>query len=388
MPYTAPTVNYSTAVNGTYTTLTGIQSVAITRGRQRFQDPYPQSSCVVELIPANSYATPLAIGQYIDVRASNTATADCYFQGRITDVQRSYAIPYNSGTGNAPADRITITATGGTGGLGTYQLTNYSFPSQKSSITVENLCFQASVNNFGIDPVFPTSADASPTLSAQTFTGSGLDLMNIILRSLVGSIDDVATRSINWLGVMPWGGTFTGNTPFIFADTGAVGTRKFTNLQFLSSVQNTFNQINVEAQGLATQTVSGTAPFNSLNYGTFNVSTADSLNQANYLYAMLSGQVQACPYVIGVSDNVDDGIVEALLKMYNPDSATTDFVLQSRATVTFRGVTSEGIIQGVSGVFYPDRATAQVFLSPSLGQPFIFDSTAFGVLDTNRLGYP
>jgi len=387
MPYTAPTVNYSTAVNGTYTTLTGVQSVAISRGRQRFQDPFPQSSCVVELIPATSYATPLAIGQYIDVRASNAGTAVCYFQGRITDVERSYAMPYNSGTGYAPADRIRITASGGTGILGSNQLVDYTFPSQKASFTIDNLCFDANVDNLGITPVTPSSADGSPTLSGQTFTGSALDLMNMLLRSIVGTIDDVASRASTKLGVMPWA-TVVGDTPFTFSDTGAVGTRKFNDLQFLSSVQNTFNEINVQAAGLTTQTAAGTAPFNSLNYATFNSSTADSLNQANYLFAMLSGQLQACPYIVGVNDLIDDGIVEALLRMYNTQEASPQRVLQSRATVTFRGVTSEGIIQGVSGVFYPDRATAQVYLSPSLGQPFILDSSAFGVLDTNRLGYP
>jgi hypothetical protein len=384
MPYTAPTVNYSATNNGTYTTITGVQSVGITRGRQRFQDPFPQSSCVVELIPATSYALPFAIGQYIDVRASNTTNTNCYFQGRITDVERLYEMPYNSVSGAAPADRIRITATGGTGILGSNQLVNYSFPSQNAATTINTLCLDADVDNFGIEPI--TSPNA-PVLSAQTFSGSALDLMNTLLRSVVGYIDDVANRASAKLGVFPQSNR-PGDALFIFSDIPGGLNLRFTDLKFLSSVQNTFNEVNVQAAGIATQSATGTPPLNSLNYSTFNSTTAQSFNQANYLFAMLSGQVQACPYVIGVSDAAQDGIVESLCQMRNVEQTFIRRILQSTARITFRGVTSEGIIQGISAVFYPDNATAQIYLSPSLGQPFTLDSSAFGVLNTNRLGYP
>ena len=385
MPYTAPTVNYSATNNGTYTTVTGVQSVSINRGRQRFQDPYPQSSCVVELIPANSYALPFAIGQYIDVRASNTTNTDCYFQGRITDVERLYDLPYNSVSGAAPADRIRITATGGTGVLGSNQLVNYSFPSQNAATTINSVCTEGDVDNFAVLGGFNWLSD-TPILSAQTFTGSALDLMNTLLRSIVGSIDDVANRASTKLGVLPI--NRPGDALLIFSDTGAINTLRFNNLQFLSSVQNTFNEVNVQAPGIATQSATGTPPLNSLNYTTFNSTTAQSLNQANYLFTMLSGQVQACPYVIGVSDASQDGVVELVSQMFNVEQTLGRRIMQSTARITFRGTTSEGIIQGVSAVFYEDNATAQIYLSPSLGQPFTLDSSAFGVLNTNRLGYP
>ncbi len=88
MPYTAPTVNYCATMAGTYTTLTGVQSVSISRGRRYFQDNFQASQCVVELIPATSYSPELAIGQFIDVRVANTATSRAFFTGQITDVER------------------------------------------------------------------------------------------------------------------------------------------------------------------------------------------------------------------------------------------------------------------------------------------------------------
>ena len=72
MPYTTPVVSYSATIDGTYTALTGVQSAVITRGRQRFQDPPQPLSLSLELIPATSYALPLARGQFIDVRATSS----------------------------------------------------------------------------------------------------------------------------------------------------------------------------------------------------------------------------------------------------------------------------------------------------------------------------
>jgi hypothetical protein len=62
--------------------------------------------------------------------------------------------------------------------------------------------------------------------------------------------------------------------------------------------------------------------------------------------------------------------------------------LGAAVTVIFRGTTVTAQIQGINTTFYPDYATVQLFLSPSLGTPFTLNSSAFGVLDANRLGYP
>jgi hypothetical protein len=58
------------------------------------------------------------------------------------------------------------------------------------------------------------------------------------------------------------------------------------------------------------------------------------------------------------------------------------------ASIVFRGTTVTGQIQGLSAAFYPDRASVQLYFSPSLGTPFTLDSSTNGVLDQNRLGYP
>ncbi|CAB4204699.1 hypothetical protein UFOVP1401_20, partial [uncultured Caudovirales phage] len=116
MAYAPPNVYYASAFDGTYTKLSGVQSVSINRGKARFQDPTTASQCSIEVIPQSTFPA-MTIGQFIDIRDTNSGASSAYFAGKITDIQRTYAIPYNAGTGATPADRVVITVTGGTGVL-------------------------------------------------------------------------------------------------------------------------------------------------------------------------------------------------------------------------------------------------------------------------------
>jgi len=377
MPYTAPTVNYSATHNGTYTTLTGIQSVNISRGRQRFQDPFPQTICTVELIPANSYTLPLAIGQFIDVRNANTSTSPCYFTGIITDVVRTYAMPYNSVNGAAPDDRITITATGGVGAIGSAVLDNYSISANaKVSDTLDSL--------IAAQNVAAVSGDYPILHSAQTLSASALDAVNELLRTGQFIIDDLDGQRLGTtLAVYfyPSGTDFFG-VDYAYGDTGAG--QRFKSIEYQSTVQNTFNYVKVEPAGLADQVTSGTAPFNSLVYTTYNASTADALSLSGYLYGLLSGQLTPVPFTIATDTTVSANCVDVSRLAYG----ITGGAIGQVATITFRGTTVSGQIQGIKTNFYADRANVQLYFSPTLGVPFTLDSNTFGVLDTNRLGYP
>jgi hypothetical protein len=385
MPYTPPTVNYNSGSNSTWYSLTGVQSVNISRGRQRFQDPVSQSSMVVELIPANSYTLALAIGQPIDVRDTNDTSSVCYFQGRITDIQRSYAFPYNSGSGAAPADRIRITATGATGIVGAVQLADYAMSAGNTWGTISSLVTAAQ----GINWVDSFSNNLVEN-SAQTYSGAALDAVNQLLRTSQTTIDDVVvTRSsAQQFAISTWA-TGSALNSVAFSDTGS--NYAYTGLEFLSSVQNTFNWVEVEATGVDTVVAtSGSAPYNSLKYSTFNATVADATSLATYLVNMLSGQVAPAPYAISTSTVASASCMTLaqLAKDSGVGLTTTNVIMGQQVAVTFRGSTTYGSVVGVNAAFYPDRGNVQLYLSPSLGTPFTLDSSTFGVLDTNRLGYP
>jgi hypothetical protein len=387
MPYTTPTVNYSATLNGTYTSLTGIQSVSISRGRQRFQDNFPQTNCVIELIPANSYALPLAVGQFIDVRDANSSSSPAYFVGAITDVSRQFAMPYKSGTGAAPQDRITITATGAVGRMASTVIDTFT----PIASTVSNVIDIIAADNAGVDmfSVVPSMV----AVPASTFQGGSLDLINGLLRTGQYLVDDLDSKRVALTSSQFTATNFAagiGNREFVFSDAGTVGAYEFDGLEYLSSVQNAFTEIEVVAPGLATQKAStGSAPFNSLVYDTYNASTADALSLANFILAT-QDRVAVTPFSITTS-TIQSPTCTLISLLSTRDivspGADVGMNLGAGVTVIFRGTTAAAQIQGITTVFYSDYARVQLYLSAGSGTPFTLNSNTFGVLDTNRLGY-
>lgn len=378
MPYTAPTVNYSATPNGTYTTLTGVQSVVINRGRQRFQDPVRQSSCTIELVPAASYALPLAVGQYIDVKTANTATSDCYFSGVITDVSRTYAIPYNSVSGSAPADRITISASGGTGSLGRADVNNLALSTTVSS------SIAAVLTNIGVTALSSLTSVAN---TSQTVTGPALDVVNTLLQTAQFIMDDVDwSRDAIPPGVL-YGpnGFYAKNVSF--ADNGTA--TKFREIQYESSVQSTFNYVSVEPVGGSNAvTTSGVAPYNSLNYKTYSTA-ADATSLSGYLYNLLNGFLAPVPFTVATDVLTAPACMDyATLASPNSGNPNHRTAIGGTASIVFRGSTVYGVVVGVSSVFTVNNALIRFYVVPSLGTPFTLDSAVLGVLNQNRLGFP
>jgi hypothetical protein len=385
--YATPVAAYSATLDGTYTALTGIQSISVNRGRQRLQDNFVPTSCVIQLIPANSYTVPLAVGQFIDVRDANTATSPCYFQGVITDVSRRFDMPFNAVTGSAFGDRITITATGSTGVLAANSVNNFFIDNVTVPATISGFALSLGVSVFNL-------IDNAVKVPAITFTGGAFDFINGLLRTNQYFIDDLDNRrQISGFGFkynavdFPAG---VGNRQFIFSDAGTVGAFKFAALEYLSSVQNTFTEVEVVAPGIATQTVStGVAPFNTLVYNTFNASTLDASNLAQFLINT-QNLVSVTPFSVSTNTLLSPTCTTlSLLSNTTVADGVSDngMNLGSAVTVIFRGTTVEAQIQGINTTFYPDQARVQLYLSPSVGAQFILNNDIFGVLDTSKLGF-
>jgi hypothetical protein len=392
MPYTTPTVNYCATLDGTYTSLTGIQSVSINRGRQRFSDNFTPTNAVIDLIPAATYAVPLAVGQFIDIRTTNSASSPAYFVGTITDVERQYAMPYNTVSGVAPADRITITATGATGAMAKNTLSQYA---------IVNTDCTTSIGQLGVDILVRCDSIGGRTALTRNSTNilseiGAFDLVNQLLRTcqfFVDDLDNLRTTRTTFYGTESSAATTyaqgQGNTTYTFTDTGS--NFAFADIQFISSVQNTFTQAQVTSTGLIpVQTASnGPAPYNTLVYDTYSESSANAASLAAYIIAMQSITTPV-PYSITTNTMTTPTCTD--ISLLSTTAVYIDYTagmnLGATVSVTFRGATSTATIQGINTTFYPDYATVQLFLSPSLGTAFTLNSSVTGVLDTNRLGFP
>lgn len=380
MPYTAPKVFYSATINGTYTEFTQVQSINITRGRQRFTDPFVASQCVIELIPANSYSPALEIGQFLDIRLTNSSASPAYFNGRITDIERRYGIPYNvANTIAAPADRITLTVTGGTGVLGS-QMFAGTGNSWGVSDVISGVA-QPIGNTYGVDSANPGPSGIKA--SAQTVADGTpiMDAINQCLRTAQWSVDDAdraRSASGGYSYSVQWFPTSQTGTTVTFTDAGGAGF-KYNDIQYVSSVQQTFSTIVVEPAGLAPQASTSGTFRNAYSFTTFDETTTQAANLAAYVQ-LVNNQTTPVPFAISTSSVLTD-TAQTLAEL-------TTYPVGTGATITFRGTTVNAVIQGWSFGFYPDHCNVTAFMSPSLGTPFTLDSTSFGVLDTNRLGYP
>jgi hypothetical protein len=384
MTYTPPVVSYAATQNGTYYNLSGVQSISITMGRQRFQDNFGVTTCTIEIIPPATFSLALAVGQAIDVRKTNGTTTPCYFQGRITDIQRIYGMPYNAGTGAAPADRIVITATGATGALGANTANNASWTGGRvyDALTSIDITVNANIT-WGIYD------DSGVQVSSGTMSNSYLDFANQMVRSaqlVFGEFDATRNGSSMQLLFMPYG--FRWATPIKFSDTGAPGTYKMKRIEFRSSAMTTFNRVTVEPEGLANQVVqTGLGPYNNLLYKTYNSTTGAALNLANYLL-LTQAENAATPFVVGSDTTVNTAVMDIAIIPNIFNAINPPITIGAPVQTTFRGTTANASIEGINSNFYPDYASVQVYLSPSLGIPFVLDSASSGVLDTNRLAFP
>lgn len=411
MPYTPPNVYYASVFDGTYTKIEGVQSVNITRGKSLFQEPTTASRCTIEVTPTSTFPS-MTIGQFIDIRDTNSGSSSAYFAGKITNIQRTYAIPYNSSTGATPADRVTISVTGGTGqlasgagaasgGAGIEVDAAYVFMTLSMDqtavycITPQNIGFSYANN---VMPVIGTGQ----RIMQPPITGPWFDICNEVMNTVQYSVDDLDLNrtfkaNVNNQLVISAGAYFypTGQTGQIlnFVDDGTTGstTYKYGQIEYSSSVQSAFSQVLLQYQGFGVvsgasayydiQTVvnQGSKPYVGFSYTNWSYTTAQATALGNYVLTVNSSTTPT-PFTIGTNTAMSSTASE-LGKLANCPIGTA-------VTVKFRGTTVNATVCGISANYYPGVANIRLSLTPSLGTPFTLNSTAFGVLDQNRLGYP
>lgn len=380
--YTLPIVSYFDNRMANYTTLTGVQSVVVRRGRTFFQDPWSASTITIELVPATSYAVPIEVGQKIDLRSGSSLTSRRWFHGQITSVQRVYGMPYNAGTGYAPQDRIIITGTGGTGLVAMTDLDVDVAWGNNLKVAIQNV-IQTGTSSL---VAYYDAPQGDPRVSAQADPfGQTWPILNDLVRTGNRILDDFDRLSGASFDILcaPVGYS---QTPLAFSDAG--GGTKFTHVEFLSSDQTTFDVVTVSAAGLAPQTARDPSyrNLNTMNVSTYNETTADALSLANYYLATLGAAKAPTPYRIRTNTELSATCLEPSYLANN--QFVYSGVIGRAINVTFRGSTTTGICQGVTLAFYPEIASVEYTMAPSLGQPFTLDSSLFGILNTSRLAYP
>lgn len=350
-------------------------------GRQKVTDRWTPYVLDVELIPSPSFTAP-QIGQWLELNP-NFIDGSALYRGIITDVRRTYDVPRNTTTGVTPGDRVVITANS------IYMYTLSSAKANAASIlnnpTLDN-ALNTVMTNAGVTvplyygPLTITTPFRTYTAQDETYTGSVLDYANLMTTSCSGYMNEygyggVGITSPDSLKLTTYNPSQTNQITFTDADAQNVAayTLWYDQIEFFSSVDNSYSKVNVtynNQTGTATAGTAGATYTTNTNLAT----AANASGTANVLKAQLS-QTNPAPFRISTSTAVMRGVG---IPLY-PRSGWA-------ITVKFRGTTYACIVEGWTISQTAEEARYTFYLSPNIGVPLVLDSTQFGVLNTNILG--
>jgi len=375
-------VKYS-ADGVTFTALTNVQGINIKLGREKQLDAYNASNAEIELRYPNGYASPIAdlkTGTYIKIEGPNQLdTSASSFLGRIRDVQVRYGIPYKSSLGNA--DYLTISCEGFFAAVARMNGNNYALASgaPQTQLTVSN-------SITGVTGAYLRPQGTDPVMVGLNITGTWGDWYNQLLTTLNGRMWD--TNLVNEIKVVsPFyqNPVTEGATP-VFSDTPTSAQYSYDQIDFNSYADNYWTQVSVTPLGGSVVTVTqagATTPYRTYTINTLNSSTGQATDFANYLASLYGTAQFRIASVSCLSEATQrNGFLDSL------GSQSPASYPGMRCSVTFRGTSYPAIIEGVTISATPESSRYTFTLSSAEQNNYlILDSTVYGTLDYNKLGY-
>jgi hypothetical protein len=363
------TVDYST--NGTtWTNLPNIESISAFVGKSGLTDTYEPSRATIVMRYPNGFTSPntaLIVGTWI--RFQRDGTGYDMWRGKIRNVTVEWGKPFRSGVG--AADFMTIECEGVLAEWGRQS-------GENTAIAAGDLLTQmttvAAIGSLAWGSSYPTGT--YPQMAASTVDNSLLNWLNTAAATTGSVIKDGS-------GIM---GLYTkdylGFLPVSFSDVTKSSTvQDYESLTFDSLAQDYFTQVQIDMNsGSTVIRETGSAPFRTLRVSTFNASTGQATDLADWLLGVYSRPSFGISEVSAVASsqstvNLDLGYSYWDLPGY-------------RTTLVFRGYTYTLTILGVA--FTADandsRFTYSV-IDADLTPYFYLDSNLYGILDTNKLNW-
>jgi len=361
----------------TYTSLTNLQNIGINFGRQSQLDQIRATTATFSLRYPNGYATPiteLVAGTFVRFR-NETGSPYVIFFGKITNVSVRYGMPFVNNVGNA--DFVDITCEGQFADIGRMQGENYVMAADDIIDQINNANNETGLL-CGFLPVSATTQMGSTTVS-----GTWGDWFAKTALTLNARLRDGGSTAGSTM-VSPFQSTVSSVN---FSDVANDATNQvYQTIDFGSLADNFYTQITVDPENFAAQTVTkvgATAPLRTYQVNTFNASTAQATDYANYLlnnYDTANFAIQSFSCAAAAQSSFQLDKIGA--SNYLPNAVGT------QVSVTFRGTTFVCIIEGVTMSATPNEAIFTYYVSGAdLNAYLILDNATFGKLDENKLGY-
>ena len=368
-------ISYTTDGGATYTALTNVQTIQFSIGRQAQLDQTKASTGSFEMRYPTGYASPITeLVAGTEIKIENvTGVTNQLFVGRIDNVLTKYGIPFASGVGQE--DYLQATFEGAFAIVGRMQGNNYAMAADSILNQVANASTET-----GLTIGFTQSA---PILAGTTVSSTWGDWINRVCQSTNSRI--WVSLILNSIAIVS---PFTFSvSPVNFSDTANDSTNQVYNqINFDSLADNFYTQVTVtpESFGAATVTnVGATAPFRTYQANTLNASTGQASDYASYLLSNYGAPKFAISSFTCMAEAQNSFQLDKI--------GTGGFLSAAPGTqigVTFRGVTYQCIVEGVNFSATPAGSSYTYYVSGAdLNAYLILDSTTFGTLDNNKLGY-
>jgi hypothetical protein len=373
------------SIPGVSTTYTGeILSFNGSNGRQSYIDQYAGATFSFTIVNNNDESALFVRGLFVQIGYENNALL---LAGRVVAVEYNDAPGTNQGLSTA-----TIICAGPLAQCGKFNLTGTTFSGSVSTqFQYPQLFFDQNV----IPVCF--SYGSSSNASADTYTGTWLNRMNLLVSTEKGQLWDAGNNAYFFLGreyvAKPSGYTFS-------RTAGSITDIPYSTFNRYELGDQFMNQVTVEPTSVASQYNENAASVTAYGPSAYSVSTVDSTTTqaaglASWL-ATMQGDPTDFRYEITVLDTTATGIVPGTIP---PQTVLQDFVQmlkngESLCTLEWLkpGDVSETSVEVVCEGFAVNAVPGQTkyifyFSSAEFYQYFRLNDTVYGILNTSRLGW-
>jgi hypothetical protein len=367
------TVEYSLDYS-TWTAISNVQEITARIGRGNLQDTFEPSSATIGIRYPTGFSSPVTafnVGTWIRIKRVGGIYE--MWNGRIRNVSVQWGKPYNYTTQEGVADFVTLECEGALAEWGRLQGNNQAID---TDLAVYQLGDLTTYTGITIGTTFTVAN--SPTLATSQVTGSYAEWLNTFANTLGATLKDGS----NQVGV--YTKDFVGTLPVSFSDAANNATNQvYDELTFDSLAADFYTQVEVNTNAFGTVVVTAagaTSPLRTLRISTFSGSAAQATDLANYY--------------LGIYSTPSFGISSLSCKAEAQNSFALDLgyawwdLPGYRCNITFRGVTYYMQILGCTFTATPGSARYSYnVVDADLTPYFILDDIAYGVLDSNKLGW-
>jgi hypothetical protein len=343
------------------------QNISISKGRVQITDPFKGGTAVITGRNPSGLPT-IEIGREIEIIAEEGLNSYTMFHGVVSDLKVTFGQISTMDTYEILCeDSLATAGRGQTGDL-------FSWPSGVSTYTA---AFEVLYDAF-ISALTLSGSASSSFVSGQSAPNTNvLQLLNKIIATEQGYLFAQDPFTIKWIGrneyqTQPIIGDFSDGTLITINPQAP-----FNDVTFRSQADSFFDQTVVEAAGLLPRAAGLGSRVYTLQ--TFDANLTQAKNLADYLLSTLQVQESVPATISALSENQFNNVAIEAAQLAGSGR---------RVGLILRGNSYTVFVEGSTITATPEqtRFTLNLVSSEAL-QFFILDSTVFGRLDADKLGF-